>query len=203
MTTEGGGWTGIVDADYSVDSCPSGWATDTTYAACMRPTASGASTATATFDILGVTYSEVYGLAAMSTIGSPHGFHGAGDVTGTRGIGNRFVDGASFTHGSGGARTHIFSYGFGYSSGGYSALDCPADGGISPPGFVGTDCLCATNNPNPYGGWSSYGTASFRGTNWQIALSSSTTDDIDGRLMGDELVYNEQVYVESLELWIR
>jgi hypothetical protein len=51
----------------------------------------------------------------------------------------------------GAPRPHVFSYVFGYLSGGSDDGNCPAIGGAWPPAFVGSDYLCAIGNPSASG----------------------------------------------------
>ena len=115
-----------------------------------------------------------------------------------------YVDGISITHGGSGARSHIFTYAVGLSSGGYSSYDCPGDGGISPPSFVGSDYLCDTGNTSSSSYSDTvYGTLLFSRDSWISTLSADTTDDIEVRLMSDQASSNEEFYLATLELWVR
>jgi hypothetical protein len=203
MTTDGGGWTGVVDSDYATDSCPSGW-TSTSFGTCYRGYSGGSASASHTFDAYGITYEEVYGSLSLYQYASPDGFHGSGSTSSTTSIEGIYTDGVSITHGASGSRSHIFSYAIGLTTGGYSSNDCPADGGLSPSSTVGSDYLCDTANTARYG-WSYvfYSTPLFTADTWQVSLSSSTTDDIEVRMMMDQYNGDEEAYISTLELWIR
>ena len=155
-------------------------------------------------DAIGIAYDEVYGSLALYQYASPDGFHGSGSTSSTTSIEGIYTDGVSITHGASGSRSHIFSYAIGLTTGGYSSNDCPADGGLSPSSVVGSDYLCDTANSSRYS-WSYifYSTPLFSGDTWQVSLGSSTTDDIEVRLMMDQRTPDEEAYISTLELWIR
>ncbi|MFT4974743.1 MAG: hypothetical protein ACI8S6_000626, partial [Myxococcota bacterium] len=204
MTTDSGGWTGVVDADFSVDSCPGGWTSDSTLGTCHRGSSSGGASASESFDAYGITYSEVYGSASVYQYASTDGFHGAGDVTSTTSIESTYTDGVSITHGASGSRTHIFSYALGLSTGASSNHDCPSLGGLSPSSVVGSDYLCDTaNTSTTTWTYTLYTTPLFSADVWQVALGSATSDDIEVRLMCDQGTADEELYLGALELWIR
>ena len=61
MTTDGGGWTEIIGADYSQEACPTGWTRSTSFSqVCTRETTSNSALIYSTsVDNLGIPYEEL------------------------------------------------------------------------------------------------------------------------------------------------
>lgn len=201
MTTDGGGWTEVVNLSFNVDACPGDWqAVVTGFASTCARSASGGRgrVRTASFDNWGIPYEEVRGNTAMYQYGSTDGF---GDYPSTS-IDDAYGDVVSFTVGS--VRAHLFTYALGFRSGGFDDSNCPAIGGASPPAFVGSNYLCATGNPSSSSTsliW--YATPLFTNDWFQVGLSSSSTEMIEGRLMGTSDSSDEDLAVSTLRLHIR
>ena len=97
---------------------------------------------TTTVDTCDIAHDAVRGNAVMYQHGSTDAF---GDFPSTS-IDETYGDVVSVTSGS--PRNHVFSWVFGFKAGGTDDSNCPAIGGASPPGWVGSDYLCATGNPS-------------------------------------------------------
>ena len=117
----------------------------------------------------------------------------------------------SITHGYY-PRHHIWTYAIGVSGrgGGF----CPRAGGAQPPEFVGESYFCSTGTPAsdpqavrkvyPTQLWSSLlGNCSENDLYFCVNLPEPTTDDLEIRVLTDEPLANEDVYIESIELYIR
>ena len=117
-----------------------------------------------------------------------------------------YVDGISLTHGR--PRRHIWTFA--------AALDdtslCPCNNEtIQTPGFVGNDYFCDTGNirdgdPLWDGEGCSAGSTccSFNNPPWFYKqLPQPTTDDIEMRLCRDDYNYNEDVVIETVDIYIQ
>jgi hypothetical protein len=201
MTTDGGGWTEVVDLSFDVDACPGDWQpVDLGFArACARSAYGGVGRVrTASFDTCGIPHEAIRGNATMYQYGSTDAF---GDYPSSS-IDDAYGDVVSFTVGA--PRTHVFSHVFGYLSGGSDDSNCPAIGGASPPAFVGTDYLCATGNPSSSSNalvW--YETPLFGGDWFQVDLDAASTESIEGRLIGTHDTSDEDMAVSTLRLQVR
>ncbi|MEC7947975.1 MAG: fibrinogen-like YCDxxxxGGGW domain-containing protein, partial [Myxococcota bacterium] len=145
MTTDGGGWTELMHFDFSTDACPGDWQPMVldTGPVCARDAADPSEfIRTTTVDTCDIAHDAVRGNAVMYQHGSTDAF---GDFPSTS-IDETYGDVVSVTSGS--PRNHVFSWVFGFKAGGTDDSNCPAIGGASPPGWVGSDYLCATGNPS-------------------------------------------------------
>ena len=198
MTTDGGGWTQLADYDFSADSCPGDWMGTGSY--CYR-NASGSSAMSATIDSLEIDYGEV--LARIEAY-QYHSMDAFGQSRSSYTIDDDYVDGLSLTVDDGtGSREHVYSWAIGLTPGYYSTYDCPADGGESPPSFVGSDYTCETANTASTWTATWYSTALFGSTWAQVTLSATTTQDLEARLMSNQESSNEDIGVAEFELYVR
>ena len=121
-------------------------------------------------------------------------------------IDTHYVDGISLTHGR--PRRHIWTFA--------AALDdtslCPCNNEtIQTPGFVGNDYFCDTGNirdgdPLWDGEGCSAGSTccSFNNPPWFYKqLPQPTTDDIEMRVCRDGYSYNEDVAIETVDIYIQ
>jgi hypothetical protein len=203
MTTDGGGWTLVVDEDYTTESCPSDWTDHSSYNLCYRDTLDSGAELSATFDTLGITFDEVLGSVTAYQYYSMDAF-GSGRASSAT-VDDLYVDGLSITiTSSAGFRQHVFSYAIGLSSGAYPDYDCPDVGGDDPPSFVGSDYLCETGNSST-SSYSSqwYTTPLFAGEWFQVTLPDSSESEIEARLISDQDSSNEDIGVETLTIYIR
>ena len=123
------------------------------------------------------------------------------------------------TYGSPGNRQHVFTYAAGLveTSDGSS---CPCTGGTNPPPFVVSDYYCESGNPGP--GWNGrFYTSDVLWDRQQCGGDESTccdppdlpwfcktfpypiSEDLEVRICTDEALDNENVAIESFELYIQ
>ena len=200
MTTDGGGWTQVVDLDFDTDACPGDWQpTDLGFdKVCSRAASGSGHIRTALLDTCGVAHSELRGNGAMYQYGSTDAF---GDFPSTS-IDDAYGDVVSITVDD--PRTHVFTYVFGFKSGGTDDSNCPAIGGAAPPAFVGTDFLCETGNPSSTTNeriW--YDTPLFAADWFQVDLGVERTGDVETRLIGTHDTSDEDMGVATFRLQVR
>ena len=146
-----GGWTRVANLNMSNPSehCPGEWVLKTYDSEPRRlcgSSARGVGCLSATYSTYGIRYSHVCGRVIGYEYRSPDAFgRSAGPVT----IEGSYVDGVSLTHGSPGARQHIWSFAAGllqtvHSS--YPTASCPCVSGTVAPSYVGNDYFCESGN---------------------------------------------------------
>ncbi len=203
QTTDGGGWTRIVDHDYSVDGCPGTWVGYSQYGGlCVRDASSSADfIRSAMFDVWDIQYTELRGHISGYQYGSCDAF---GDYP-TTSIDNTYGDVVSFTIGAPGSRTHLFSYVCGYGTSSGDDSNCPTEPGGAPPhAWVGGNYECASGNQtggSPSGSW--HPLQLFVGHWFQSVVGVSTTEDVEGRLIATHSSSNEDLGVAELTLFVR
>ena len=184
---------------------------------------SGAGCLSATYSTYGIRYSHVCGRVIGYEYRSADAF---GRFTGPVTIEGSYVDGVSLTHGSPGARQHIWSFAAGllqtvHSS--YPTFSCPCVSGTVAPSYVGNDYFCESGNSGTswtdiiYASdplWDGQGCGSppccelssppgVTAPWFCKQLPQATTDDIEARICIDETAANEDTPVERVELYIR
>ena len=161
-------------------------------------------------------YQEVRGKVKAYQFGSPDAF-----APSTDDIDSDYVDGVSITHG-GSPRQHVWTYAIGVWKNYHAGVannehTCPGTGyGDPPPEFVGTNYTCSSANPGPdwdaqlyYPAlWSNiFGDcASDCGENpvfFCVKLPESTTDDLELRVCTDQKQKDEDIRIESVDIYIR
>ncbi len=201
MTTDGGGWTGTVDWDFAIDPCPGTWQfVDLGFAlACARSASSSTDVIrTAALPACGIPWMSARVDTEMFQYGSTDAF---GDYP-SLSVDEAYGDVVSLTVGA--PRTHLFSWAFGFKSGGTDDSNCPSIGGAAPPAFVGSDYLCETGNPSASSNsriW--YDTPLFSAGTVQVVAPAATTDDLEMRLIGTHVSTDEDMAVSSVRLMIR
>jgi len=194
MTTDGGGWTGIVSHDYQSDSCPSNslgmptWSRISAEGLCYSamPFLLWDSQASASFETLGVSYTEILGSMSLRVYYSMDAFN---QPEGRSDIDSSYVDGVSVTTGASGSRTHVFTYAT-------LMVNYPNCG--SAPSFVGSNYLCDAV-PNQGAVWSS-DTLFASGT---FQASADGTSPIEVRMLSNEGYPNEAVGISTIDLYVR
>ena len=219
-----GGWTRVANLNISdlSQQCPGGWILRT-YSTeprrlCLRG-GTGPGCVSAVYNTYGISYSHVCGRVIGYQDGATDAF---GDYIHT--IEGAYLEGVSVTHGPPGARQHIWTFasglaGFRYS--GYPNFSCPCVSQTVTYSFVGNDYFCESGNPGPgisdvlftndplwdgqeCGSPPCCELSSPPGAPWFCKqLPQATIDDIEVRICRDETVYNEDVPVELVELYIR
>ena len=194
--------------------CPSAWSEYNTggVRACGRPSTSGGSCPATTYSI-DFEYSRVCGRVVGYQYGSPDGF-----LNGN--ISQRYVDGVSITRGS--PREHVWTYAAGVSessSGQYVVNNCPCSStpGSGAPSFVRNNYYCESGNPDSrwerqiyssdklWDGLQCEGSCC-TGTDtpllFSVQLNTTTSDDIEIRICGNEMISNEDTPVELIEIYV-
>ena len=212
-----GGWMRIADVDASTqEACPSGWTKIASpVAACIAPDDAG-DCYSANFSTLGIPYSKVCGMAVGYQKSTTDAFSGIEFAS--RAIDGPYVDGISITYGT--PRKHIWTYAMGYGFQYQHTSNCPCSEftGKLPPSFVynnyycesgrGTSAVSSVFTTNPV--WDGKGCSS--GNNcccdpslpWfyrQIPLATSY--DIETRICRDQLSSDEDVLLETLQLYVQ
>jgi hypothetical protein len=202
MSTDGGGWTQLVDHDYSTDSCPSGWVRSTSFSTvCTRQTTSSSDVIRSTIiDSFGIQYEEVLGYVEGYQYGSNDGF---GDNP-PNNINDTYGDVISITNMPASTREHLFSYAVGFGTSNNDDSNCPGvNGGSYPPSFVGNDYYCETANTSGNGPSSQWYTTPIYQNYWFQVLSNSTDSEIEARIIGTDVSSDEDIGVGKMELYIR
>ncbi|MEC7985948.1 MAG: LamG-like jellyroll fold domain-containing protein, partial [Myxococcota bacterium] len=202
MTTDGGGWTRVVQGDYATDNCPNGWTRSSGLTTvCTRETSSSNDLIRSTaIDVFGITYDEVRGYLEGYQFGSNDGF---GDNP-PNDINDTYGDVVSFTNSPTGNREHLFSYVVGFGKTNNDDSNCPGvNGGANPPSFVGSDYYCETANLSASGPSSQWYTNPLYQGYWFQVASTPTDVDIEARIMGTHVSSNEDIGVGKMELYIR
>ena len=219
------GWTRVASLNTSDPSqqCPGEWILQT-YSSeprrlCGRGS-SGVGCLSAVYSTYGISYNHVCGKVIGYGYRSPDAFD-----YGSQTIEGHYVDGVSLTHGSPGARQHIWTFAAGLSETvhPYVLLTCPCVGGTAAPTFIGNDYFCESGNPattytnilyasDPL--WDGQGCGSppccemssppgVTAPWFCKQLPQATTDDIEVRICGDQGTGDEDTPVELIELYIR
>jgi len=203
QTTDGGGWTRIVNHDYATDTCPGAWVHSTQYGGmCVRDSTSSADfIRSATFDVWDIEYTELRGHLAGHQFASCDAF---GDAPPTS-IDDTYGDVVSFTIGAAGARTHLFSYVCGYGTNSSDDSNCPNQPGGAPPhGWVGQDYACESGNATGGSPGSQWHPQIMFANHWfQSSVGATTTQDVEGRLVATHGSANEELGVIELVLYVR
>ncbi|KAL5518239.1 hypothetical protein EMCRGX_G003938 [Ephydatia muelleri] len=167
----------------------------------------------------GASYQTVCGRFRGYQVGSPDAFR---IFSGPISIETFYVDGVTVTYGPPGRRHHVFTYAAGVSEMNISSSTCPCvAGGHLPPLFVGSDYYCESGCPGPdYVLTKLY----FSDVLWdgqqcggnEITCCNASylpwfcktfptpiSEDLEVRICTDEDIDNENVAIESFELYIQ
>ena len=216
---EEGGWTRVAYLNMTEPgtTCPSGLRQagyiNINHDVCGR---SGAGCNSIIFSTYSLNYAKVCGQIRGYQFATPDAFN-----TGTSNIDSHYVDGVSITYGSN-PRQHIWTYVGGWAETRLDLLGCPCNSGssASPPSFVGNDYYCesALNAPPDsfifFGGdplWDGQncdGPESTCCINTNIPwflkrLNRTTTDDIELRVCGNEVISNEDTPLDIIEIYVK
>ena len=216
-----GGWARVVDVDFNDSSnvCPSGFREDidADIRTCITNSTSGGCYSI-DFSTSDITYSSVCGKVIAYQLGTPEAFSRF-IVISSLGISSQYLDGISLTHGN--PMQHVWSFAVGVTESRTDRFGCPCNTGstISVMNtFIGTDYFCdsaassissgARYPDNPlFDGVGCAATSeccSFNNPPWFYKqLLQSTTDDLEMRVCRDESGTNENILVQSIELYVR
>jgi len=203
QTTDNGGWTRIINQNYSTDLCPGAWVPSSQFGGlCTRDTSSGGDPIrSAMFDVWDIPYTEVRGHISAHQYASCDAF---GDSPPTS-IDDTYADTVSFTVGAPGSRTHLFSYVFGFGTLSSDDSNCPGQSGGAPPHpWVGASYVCESGNTSgggPSGTWQPQ--LMFNGSWFQSPVGAATTQDVEGRLIATSSSADEDLGVTEVTLFVR
>ena len=195
--------------------CPDTWQEFTSPRSCGKKT-TGQSCDSLRVPTFGASYQKVCGSFRGYQYGSPDAFN-----TGSTVIENGYVDGVSITYGSPGNRHHVYTY----VAGVFQVTDvatCPCTQGLAAPSFVGSDYYCESGNPASTLTWNTTWYSSdvlwdglqcggnegtcCNPTNlpWFCKkFATPISEDLEVRICTDEVLDNENVAIESFELYIQ
>ena len=197
-----GGWMRVAELDMTNSStqCPTGLMSrsDFNICTCAIDSISG-KCSSVTFFTSNIEFSRVCGKFTAYQIGETDAFS-------MLSIDTHYVDGISLTHGR--PRRHIWTFAAAHDD----VSLCPCNNeAIQSPGFVGNDYFCDTGNirdGDPL--WDREGCSagntccSFNNPPWFYKqLPQPTNDDIEMRLCRDGYNYNEDVVIETVDLYIQ
>ena len=205
--------------DYKNQRCPSTWKPYLAKKACGRVSGPGCSSV-----ILNTgsgTFRQICGRVRAFQWGGTDAFAATKPVT----IDGPYVDGISITYYDEGKRQHVFTYAAGvmeqYNPANAPAATCPCAGGAQPPLFVrSADYYCESGNPDnkPYvnqifcdplwdGKECRYNEESCctpPNQPWFCKdLLKRVSSDLEIRICSDDTTANEDIAVESYELYVR
>ena len=186
------------------EQCPTGLTLKTNPTrTCGKST--GTSCQSIIFPTNNVPYKTVCGRVTAYTAGTPDAF--AQHNCGACGIDDTYIDGVSITHGS--PRKHIWSF----ASEFFTKTRCPCAGYTGDfPAFVGEDYTCEQSTPGDVSDplWDGQGCRAADAMccnrpsvpQFCMELPAETRDNIEVRLCTDEPLSNEDILLESIELYI-
>ena len=209
-----GPWTKVASVDMSKQSqCPPGLdkivasgltlCTTNQYGLGCSPT---------TFSVNGVTYSKVCGKITGYRYRTVDAFFRY--LSGQTTPGTNYVDGISVTHGN--PRKHIWTFAAGNKFQAHiPKFFCPcaspgSTGTTPPPSFVGNDYFCDTASSDTDPLWNGAGCTgsetccTLHNPPWFVkTLDQSTTDNIDVRLCKDQARNDEDVRVQTIDIYVQ
>ena len=175
---------------------------------------SGSGCSSLVIPLNGQKYSRVRGRVVAYQYASPDAFH-----SGSTNINGVYVDGISITHGTN-PRKHVWTLAASLYPYRNSVVTCPGTGhGKAQPSFVGDNYFCSTGNlDNAPWQRKLYDTPLFStvtgncelcsGASYDIPyfcrqLPQPTTDDLEVRICLNQPLSDEDIRVESIELYIQ
>ena len=217
-----GGWMRVANLNMTDTNqqCPSGFRLITSpKRTCGTP---GSSCVSTTFPLNGVKYSKVCGKIIAYQYGSPDGFHPYYHNRGLN-VDDRYVEGVSLTHGQT-PRKHIWTFAAALDEIRANYYVCPCTKPDTPytgvvPSFIGQDYFCDTGSRYHYqlahfysadplwdgsGCGSTSSCCGFNNPPWFCKqLPQPTTDDIEMRLCVDSPTSDEDVALETVEIFVQ
>lgn len=180
-----GGWTELVDADYTVDACSGGWVSSSQYGgSCII---NGPARREATFDNHGITWDAVRIDIGISQFASMDGFRTGSSPS------DAYVDGAALLYDDGGLDDiHTWSL----------IVDLVDCGSQTPPFTLSGSFSCSSS----FNGvaWSTVWSSGyeFDGFN-QYSLAAATTSPPEVHLMADQATGDEDLAVRHLTILVK
>ena len=182
-----GGWmrVGFLNMTNSNHQCPSGLMErndSLNIRTCVRNEASRGCTSVELSTVI-TQYTRVCGRITAYQVGSVDGFN-------NNNINSHYVDGVSLTHGAGAGRQHIWSFAAAARS------SCSNCGG---PSSVGDDYFCGIANPM----WCTESDECCTTPYFVKTLPQPTTDDIEMRVCRNEVRDDEDIAIETVEIYVQ
>jgi len=217
----GGGWRRIVNINISAgDNCPSGWRTDSYNGISFCRVVSDFiyTCSSANFSTSGTSYQRVCGRARGYQKGHSASFWGYHNhyIPSWRTIDGEYVEGLSLTYGN--PRHHIWTYANGRLDNPKHPYNCPCDGGLPPPPFVGTNYYCESGAADKRNDSAYY----FNDPLWDGSgciksnccdnptqpwfyreLNETTTSDIEARICRVDRFSVGSTLIDQLEIYIQ
>ena len=218
-----GGWVRVAELDMTNSShqCPSGLTqhNDSNIRTCRRMESSGG--CSSVMINIPYSYSSVCGRVIAYQVGTTNAFAQRSDPT----LEDDYVDGVSLTHGE--PRQHVWTFAAGIqedprSDNSFSTCPCTTNSVVTPPpNFVGNDYFCeagtrvntvsvATHVYTDDPLWDGVGCTisnpccSFNNPPWFYQqLPQPTTDDLEMRVCRRGNVSNEDIALESVEIYVQ
>ena len=219
-----GGWMEVanIDMSNSTNTCPVGLRMLSSPKRLCGINSDGPGCSSAVFSVQGIEYSRVCGKITGYQQKTPDAFYSY-YANRRLTIDDRYVDGVSLTHGRN-PRMHIWTFAAAlHEVSAYPYYNCPCTNiydtttAVVPP-YVGRDYFCDTGSAHHYQFkfypddplWDGRGCGplntccTFNTPPWFMKqLPSPTTDNIEMRLCSDENRSNEDIPVETIELYIQ
>ena len=218
-----GGWMRVASIDMTDTSstCPSGLTTLTSPRRLCSKRAIGPECSSAVFPVQGVQYSRVCGKISGYQQSSTDAFYRF--ISSQTTIDSNYVDGISLTNGRS-PRRHIWTFAAAQhedNSIAHSVCPCTNTRNSPPPAvpdFIGHDYFCDTGSENHYqyifygadplwdgDGCGQFSTCcSWNSPPWFLKnISPPTSDDIEMRLCADQARNDEDINLESLEIYVQ
>ena len=216
-----GGWMEVANIDManSTNSCPAGLRMLTSPKRLCAINSDGPGCSSAVFNVQGIEYSRVCGKIIGYQQGSPDAFEAYRHLVI---IDDVYVDGVSLTHGRN-PRKHIWTFAAAlHEVAAHPSTQCPCTNinvttAIPIPPYVGNDYFCDTASEQYFQYkfypddplWDGQGCGSlntcctFNTPPWFMKqLPSPTTDDIEMRLCCNQYRSDEDITVETIELYV-
>ena len=163
-----------------------------------------------TVPVNGQSYQQLRGRVIAYQVGTTDAFHKFSDSS-CISIDDVYVDGISITRGQT-PRLHVWTHALGQRGGGKSS--CPSSGGQIPPQFIGENYFCSAGNPASSGArkcvvyptplWSNIlGNLEDNDLYFGVSFRDPTTEDLEIRVITDETRGNEDIYIQSIDLYVR
>ena len=213
------GWVRVAELDMTNSShqCPSGLTqhNDSNIRTCRRMESSGG--CSSVMINIPYSYSRVCGRVIAYQVGTTNAFYPRRNAM----LEDDYVDGVSLTHGE--QRQHVWTFVAGLQEDDFfSTCPCTTNARATPPpNFVGNDYFCEAGTPrntlpatimiyidDPL--WDGRGCipsnpcCSFNNPPWFYKqLLQPTTDDLEMRVCRDEDVSNEDIALESVEIYVQ
>ena len=204
---------GYLDMTNATQRCPDSWQSITLPIPSCGRKSTNASCNSLIIPTSEASYKTVCGKFRGYQIGSPDGFNSGPSIE------SYYVDGISITYGPPGNRRHVYSYAASAFESPYGTTCLCAGGGNPVPWFVGSDYYCESGNPTQqwtlqfYSSdvlWDRQQCRGYEGTccnpldlPWFCKTFPNTIhENLEVRLCMDEIATNEDVAIESFELYL-